>query len=306
MTNHLERSPGREVDAGGRIRSNIPVSISFDQVRVLNPSRNARRLLWHVLSIGVVSRDEAEEHAGMDKAGLFLFRVQSGRGKLELPGEGLALSRGNSWWLLDLAQSRRYVPLPGTSLVTMGVRFSGPSVDAWREAMFAERAGVVLSSKAHSTALRRTTNELMRLAQRPKSGGEWRTHELVMSVLGLFLQAQGLLEEKHADGNAPIRSVLEAVQANPARDWQATELSALAGISYSSLRTHFKATQGETLHEFLQRVRLEQARWRLSDMRLTVKEIARQLNFSSEFYFSRWFRQAAGMSPSKFRASVRG
>jgi AraC-like DNA-binding protein len=282
------------------------VPISFANVQVLNPSRNARRLLWHVLSIGVVSRDEPEDHVGMDKAGLFLFRVKSGGGTLELPDARFDLKRGRGWWLLDLAQPRRYVPAIGTKLVTMGVRFSGPGVDAWREEVFRRRAGLSFSSAHHSSALRKAADELMRLARHAREGGEWRTHEIVTSVLGVVLAAQEILDTKQPDTHSPIRKVIDAVQANPARDWQAAELSALAGISYSGLRTHFKASQGETLHEFLQRLRLEQARWRLTDMQLTVKEIARQLNFSSEFYFSRWFRQAAGMSPSRFRTIVRG
>jgi AraC family transcriptional regulator, transcriptional activator for feuABC-ybbA operon len=242
----------------------------------------------------------------MDKAGLFLFRVKSGKGVLETQDETHLLKPGSTWWLLDLARARRYVPSPGTQLVTMGVRFSGPVVDAWREEAFRGSAGLSFSSAHHSAILRKGTTELMQLATRRKPGAEWRTHEILMRVLGVVLDVQELFNSKQAKPYSPIQTVIEAVQANPARDWQAGELSALAGISYSSLRTHFKASQGETLHEFLQRLRLEQARWRLTDMRQTVKEIARQLNFSSEFYFSRWFRQAAGINPTRFRTMMRG
>ena len=282
------------------------MAISFAKLHVLDPSRLARRLLWHVLSIGVVSRDEPEEHAGMDKAGLFLFRVISGNGTLELPDERHELKRGAAWWLLDLARSRRYVPSAGTRLVTTGVRFSGPGIDTWRDETFAERAGFALSSSRHSAQLRKAADELMRLASRPPADSEWRMHVIVTSVLGVVLEARDMLNAKPPEAHSPTRRVIEAVQSNPARDWHVAELSALAGISYSSLRTHFKASQGETLHDYLQRMRLEQARWRLTDMRLTIKEIARQLNFSSEFYFSRWFRHAAGVSPSRFRTMVRG
>jgi hypothetical protein len=54
------------------------MSISFSQLHFADPSLPARRLFWHVLSIGHVCRDEPERHAGLDKAGLFLFRVVSG------------------------------------------------------------------------------------------------------------------------------------------------------------------------------------------------------------------------------------
>lgn len=283
-----------------------PVAISFAKVQVLNPSRVARRLLWHVLSIGVVSRDEPEEHAGMDKAGLFLFRVNSGRGTLELQDEKHVLKPGPTWWLLDLACARRYVPRSGSRLVTLGVRFSGPGIDSWRNEAFGGQAGFALTSSRHSTLLRTAADTLVRLTSRAPPNAEWRINEILTGVLGVVLESRDILNAKTPEAHSPTRRVIEAVQSNPARDWHVGELSRLAGISYSGLRTHFKASQGETLHDFLQRTRLDQARSRLTDMRLSVKEIALQLNFSSEFYFSRWFHQTAGMSPSKFRTLMRG
>jgi AraC-like DNA-binding protein len=272
----------------------------------MNPSPVVRRLLWHVLSIGIVSRDEPEEHAGMDKAGLFLFRVRSGRGTLELQNETHALKRGSGWWLVDMAQPRRYLPPAGTRLITFGVRFSGPSIDAWRDEVFGDRGCLALAGARHSAQLRHASEQLLELADREGPDAEWRINEILVGVLGVIFHTQKGLNATAPEPHSPTRRVIEAVQSNPARDWQAAELSVLAGISYSSLRTHFKASHGGTLHEYLQRTRLEQARLRLTDMRLSVKEIASQLNFSSEFYFSRWFHDATGMSPSRFRAVIRG
>ena len=86
----------------------------------------ARRLFWHVLSIGSVSRDEPERHAGLDKAGLFLFRVVAGTGRLEMRGDQYRLTRGQNCWLVDLHHPRIYLPDDGKTLRTEGVRFSGP------------------------------------------------------------------------------------------------------------------------------------------------------------------------------------
>jgi len=43
----------------------------------------------------------------------------------------------------------------------------------------------------------------------------------------------------------------------------------------------------------------------LCDPRLTIKDVARQLDFSSEYYFSHFFRAAAGMSPTQFRLGAK-
>lgn len=42
-----------------------------------------------------------------------------------------------------------------------------------------------------------------------------------------------------------------------------------------------------------------------SDERMAVKEISARLNFSSEFYFSRFFRKRTGLSPRQFRESIK-
>jgi AraC-like DNA-binding protein len=66
----------------------------------------------------------------------------------------------------------------------------------------------------------------------------------------------------------------------------------------------FKASRSETLHDFLQRSRLAEARRLLGDTRLTIKEVAARLHFSSEFYFSHFFRRVSGMSPSEYRREL--
>jgi AraC-like DNA-binding protein len=39
---------------------------------------------------------------------------------------------------------------------------------------------------------------------------------------------------------------------------------------------------------------------------LSVKDVAMQLNFSSEFHFSQFFRHRTGMSPTLFRQRLKG
>lgn len=89
------------------------------------------------------------------------------------------------------------------------------------------------------------------------------------------------------------------------RKWLERELARVAGISYSGLRARFKQAERETLREFLHRIRLERARLRLGDPRLACQDVARQLDFSSEYEVSHFFRRATGISPSQFRRMTR-
>ena len=77
-------------------------------------------------------------------------------------------------------------------------------------------------------------------------------------------------------------------------------------VSYSGLRAAFQKSGHGTVQAHIQRARLDQARLLLADQRLSVKDVAGQLSFSSEFYFSHFFRHHTGMSPTDFRKHLNG
>ena len=280
------------------------MAISFDRLHQVEPSPEARRLLWHVLSVGVVSRDEPERHEAHDKPGGFLFWVASGRGRVEAGGRSFELRPGRRCWLLDLRQPRIYWPAPGGKLVTNGLRFAGPGVEAWLEVLSAPTE-FELAQAGDLTNIRRAQRHILELVIRRPPAYEWLVHMLVTQILGLLLDVRQVLRKTIKPVPPAVTRVVDAVCADPTRKWQAHKLAQLAGISYSALRTQFKRVQGETLKQFLTRVRLEQARLLLGDPRLTCKEVARRLNFSSEYEFSHFFRRATGNSPSQFRMTRR-
>ena len=278
--------------------------VSFTDLLLAEPSPRARRLLWHVLSVGKVWRDEVEHHAGADKAGLHLFWVERGSGFLETGGARHAVRPGNCCWLVDLRQPRRYLPDGGKRLVTAGFRFHGPALEAWRDALGSD-AAFGFRDEGEFAAVRKAQRRLLLLVRRCPADWEWRVHETIDEVLGRLAVSRKLFHASAPKEPEAVRRVLEAVLTEPQRDWQAAELARTAGVSYSRLRDVFKATRSETLHDFLQRTRLDEARRLLGDARLTVKAIAERLHFSSEFYFSHFFRKASGMSPTQFRRELR-
>jgi AraC-like DNA-binding protein len=276
------------------------MSISFSQLHFADPSLPARRLFWHVLSIGQVWRDEPERHAGLDKAGLFLFRVVSGAGDLEVNASRHRLGPGRTCWLVDLRQSRAYLPRGGKPLRTEGIRFGGPGLEGWFEEL-GEDPVFELPPGFLGPLLKR----IQRLVRTRPVDCEWQVHSLLTSLWGALLTERGAMPAGRAPVPRAVGLVLDAVAADPARDWQARELAEIAAISYSRLRHHFRKTQGESLHGYLQRTRLDLARHLLSDPRKAVKEVANHLHFSSESAFSRAFQQGTGMSPTQFRERCR-
>lgn len=236
----------------------------------------------------------------MDKAGVFLFATVAGSGELTVAGRSYRLEPANRCWLLDLRRPRTYVPSGGRALRTEGVRFSGPGLETWLEVLGGDPV-FQLPVEVVRGRLRRMRGWIRRRVR----GFEWRVHLELTALLGDLLAARGVFQSADAAVPPAVLRVLEAVHADPCRDWRARELAALSGRSYSRLRDDFHRSQGVTLHAFLRSTRLDLARLLLSDPRWSVKEVARRLNFSSEHYFSHWFRHATGLSPSGFRARCR-
>lgn len=277
---------------------------SADKLTFVDPTPVARRLLWHVFSVGSRRMVEADRHERFEKPGAHLFWVQSGEGELEYKSRRFSLRRGKEVWLLDMARPRTYIPAPNRHLTIAGFRFGGPGLEFWHEAFHDdENAEFEVEDFKLVT---RSQSELLRLTHRRPTGWEWQIHVVITNLMGKLLMSRNLLDSPQAELPAPVVRVLNAISANPLRDWKAKELAMVGKVSYSGLRAAFKKSGHGTVHEHIQRARLDQARLLLADKRLSVKDVAGQLSFSSEFYFSHFFRHHTGMSPTDFRKHLKG
>jgi AraC-like DNA-binding protein len=276
---------------------------SFAHLYLVEPSPQARRLLWHLLSVGSVTLDEPDRHEALEKPGAHLFWVQSGKGTLEVPGRSYSLRSGPRAWLVDMKKPRTYAPVPGARIVNAGFRFGGPELESWREQLGDDNEFAL--EKKDFELIRKATQRLMQLVRRRPAGYEWEVHVQITEVLGRLLNARHVFSASQLEVPAALRRAVSLVMADPSRDWHVPELAKAAGASRSSLQRLFKIYQQESIHEFLQRTRLDRARQLLCDDRLAVKEISARLNFSSEFYFSRFFRKKTGLSPRAFRQSIK-
>ena len=79
------------------------------------------------------------------------------------------------------------------------------------------------------------------------------------------------------------------------------ELARLMHMPESSFCRLFHETFKTPPKSFLQRELCSKAAWLLMNPEMTVKEAAEQLHFSSEFYFSHFFKRLTGLSPKQFR-----
>jgi len=276
---------------------------SFAQLYQVAPSPRAQRLFWHLLSIGPVTLDSTDHHEAMDKPGAHLFWVRSGAGRLAVPDHDYTLKTGPRCWLVDMKMPRTCSPVPGRRIVNTGFRFGGPELAAWREEIGGGNEFAL--APLDSLYIREQTRQLARLARKKPAGFEWDIHVIITQILGRLLKSRQRLVTPQTDVPKPLARAINRVMTDPYRDWKVTEVARSSGVNRAALQALFREHRSESIHEFLLRLRVDLARQLLSDDRLAVKEVSARLNFSNEFYFSRFFRRRTGLSPSTYRKSIR-
>jgi AraC family transcriptional regulator len=79
----------------------------------------------------------------------------------------------------------------------------------------------------------------------------------------------------------------------------------VAGVHPVHLARSFRRTHGQTLGEYVRRLRIDDACRRLITTDIALTEVALECGFSDHSHFARVFRRHMGVSPSTFRQSHR-
>ena len=82
---------------------------------------------------------------------------------------------------------------------------------------------------------------------------------------------------------------------------QVSDVLNFMGMSRASLQQRMKQIAGRTIHQEIQRVRLNRAKDLLAMSNQTIKQVARESGFASVQYMTRVFRSATGETPARYR-----
>jgi AraC-like DNA-binding protein len=80
-----------------------------------------------------------------------------------------------------------------------------------------------------------------------------------------------------------------------------SDLAGTAGMSPSHFNRVFRSAVGSSPIDWLRHYRINQAKRRLLESTDSVKEVARQVGYSDQFYFSKDFKRFTSLSPSLYR-----
>lgn len=81
------------------------------------------------------------------------------------------------------------------------------------------------------------------------------------------------------------------------------ELSRIASMSETKLKQLFRQTFGDSIYNYYQKARMEEAAFLLKQARHTVSQVGYELGFSNLSHFSRLFEKQYGITPKKFSSA---
>ena len=114
------------------------------------------------------------------------------------------------------------------------------------------------------------------------------------------------LVKKHAlaQYSAPVRKTLACIDADLTGDLSLSALAEMQNISPGYLSTLFKKEIGQTLTDYVNSRRVEQAASMLRSGTLQVQTVAQYCGIPDVNYFSKLFKRYTGVSPKEFRATL--
>ena len=101
-----------------------------------------------------------------------------------------------------------------------------------------------------------------------------------------------------------VEKIIEYMHQNINHKISVPELSEIVQMTPAYMSRAFKATTGYTIIEYFNRLKIDTSKEMLIDGNKKVKEIARQLGFFDEFYFSKIFKKIEGISPTEFYSRI--
>lgn len=116
-----------------------------------------------------------------------------------------------------------------------------------------------------------------------------------------FAARPSLLDSAAPELSPAVQKSIERMRLYYHMPTRVAELASMVGMSESHFSRTFKAAMGTSPIDWLRRERINQAKRRLIESDDAVKEIAQQVGYSDQFFFSKDFKKMTSLTPTQFR-----
>ena len=121
----------------------------------------------------------------------------------------------------------------------------------------------------------------------------------LQEIVESFVSAVSLPDTQ--SGSSAIRAAVRHIARHYAEPLTLAQLAETAGLSPSYFSALFVKVMGVSLREYINHVRVEEAKRLLTATDYPLSQIAVSVGFSDQSYFSKVFKQITGISPNRYR-----
>lgn len=193
----------------------------------------------------------------------------------------------------------RYRPNKATGWKEYWIGFSGSTIEPLMHQVFSPASPVIEVGPSP---------DILRLFQDCCDLAEQEVHAYRKIISGKIIEAVARIQSKPHNVHRPQHRHEEAIRLACVRLNESIEtgfssegLAKEVGMSHTSFRRHFKQSTGMSPMQYLLELRLRKAQSLIANTRLPVQTIAAECGFENPLYFSRFFKQRTGLSPSASR-----
>lgn len=165
-----------------------------------------------------------------------------------------------------------------------------------RDKMSASYFGELPPRPFHKVA--RLAGQLCEPNERSGARLPFRRQLLALELLEVLWSNQAAEE---LDSNRAIEHVLDYMRTHYAEELTRESLAAIAGMSEWHFAHTFKRRVGKSPMDCLNEIRMGKAKEKLLLSNARIRDIAQEVGFRDEFYFSRKFKKTIGLSPVHFQ-----
>mgnify|MGYP001214515674 CR=1 FL=1 len=110
-------------------------------------------------------------------------------------------------------------------------------------------------------------------------------------------------DEEDTGARRTVRLIRELIRKRYAEDLTLPDIAKEVYLSPNYMAAMFKKETGETVNDYMTRVRIERAKRLLLDPALSVTDVADAVGYRDSNYFSKLFKKMTGYSPKEYRES---
>lgn len=231
-----------------------------------------------------------------------LIYISQGKGIFESGSSGPQNLEGGTIILLFPGEWHRYRPDPSTGWVEYWAGFKGHLADSVVGSSLFDRRAPLIVTGAHPDIIS-LYEGIMAHTRSELPGYQPLVAGMVVHLLGLVfaLSRQRTLTDERGDQQQLVQKAKVLIRELAQSKTAIQEVAAKLQTGYSHFRKIFKKHTGLAPGQYLNQLKIERAKSLLLYSDKRVKEIAYELNFESENYFSKFFRQKTGLSPLAFK-----